>query len=252
MTRNVGIKQASQYLIKALTIFSGGIPRGTFQEPTQNITSDSSKFGIDIRGIFQELNIYDNLFFPCVTGTIVIQDGVGLMRKVRFDGSEFIFIHMAKYADTDASIELEIKGTYLINKVTDRVNIGMNSEVYTLHFISQEFLLSEQQKIRKSYTGKYSEIISSILSQHLNVQVNDTVDNVVKNRIEESKGLDKIIIPNLTPFQAIDFLASRALNEKDVPDFVFWQDHLFGYNFNSLSKMLAKDPDFEINFGTKI
>lgn len=241
------ILQNSQYLIRALTIFSGGAnPNQLTNENNNNV----KEFAIDIRGLFQELNIYDNLFFPCVTGTILIHDGIGLNRKIRFDGSEYIFIYISKDKD-ETGIDFEIKKTFLIHKVTDRTSIGMNSEAYTLHFISQEFLLSEQQKIRRSFEGLYSDTVRSILKNYLNVDPNVVVNNRISGVVENTKNGNKIIIPNLTPFKAIEFITSRSLNQHGVPDFVFWQDHYFGYNFTSLSTIFSRDADFEINFGVK-
>ena len=33
---------------------------------------------IDIAGIYQEINIYDSMFMPCVRGEILILDAIGL------------------------------------------------------------------------------------------------------------------------------------------------------------------------------
>lgn len=242
--------QSSQYLIKSLVIYSAGATPGDNYIDVQ--TNNNKQFGIDIRGLFQEVNIFENMFYPCITGSILIHDGIGLNRKARFDGSEYIFINMTKYNQNDSKRdEHEIKGIFLIHKVTDRTNIGFNSEAYTLHFISPEFLLSEQQKIRRSYTGTYSDMVKKILKDYLVVEPKVDAAGVKKNEVKETSGQDKIVIPNLTPFKAIDFLASRSLNRKGVPDFLFWQNHLTGYNFKSLTEIFLEKPGFEINFGVK-
>lgn len=247
------INQSGQYLIKSLVIFSGGATPGEYVDQT----GSNKEFGVDVRGLFQEISIHENIFSPCVTGSILIHDGLGLQRKIRFDGNEYIYIHAAKYLKDGGPAELELKGTFLIYKVSERTNIGFNSEAYTLHFISPEFLLSEQQKVRKAYRGTYSNIIQNILTEYLDVQPNKTVSSggtpYTINIIQPSPGdgVNYVIIPNLTPFKAINFLTGRALNSVNVPDFLFWQNHLFSYNFDSLSNIFGRDPDFEINFGAK-
>lgn len=248
--KKASFSQSSQYLIKSLVIYSAGATPGENYIDVQ--TNNNKQFGIDVRGLFQEINIYENMFYPCITGSILIHDGIGLNRKVRFDGTEYIFINVTKYNENDSSTDQhEIKGIFLIHKVTDRTNIGFNSEAYILHFISPEFLLSEQQKVRRSYNGLYSDMIKSILKDYLNVQTDVKTNGIVKNEVKKTLGKEKIVIPNLTPFKAIDFLASRSLNQKNVPDFLFWQNHLTGYNFKSLSEIFFKKPEFEINFGVK-
>ena len=48
-----------------------------------------TKIGIiDLTGMFEELNIFDSIFNPCMTGTILIRDAKGLSNKLSFDGSE--------------------------------------------------------------------------------------------------------------------------------------------------------------------
>ena len=55
----LSVKQASQFKINELVIVT--------------------KAGkIDISGIFEELNIFDSLYMPVVSGNIVIKDSVGL------------------------------------------------------------------------------------------------------------------------------------------------------------------------------
>lgn len=239
------IIQNSQYVIKSLTIFSGGASPGSFANVNSN---DVKEFGIDVRGLFQEINIFENIFFPCITGNILIHDAVGLNRKIRFDGSEYIFIHIQKDKGTsEGENPFEIKATFLIHKLTGKTNIGMNSEAYTLHFISQEYLLSEQQKIRKSFSGLYSDTVEKILTDYLRLKEPTNQINI----LDKTKNGNKIIIPNLTPFGAIQFITNRSLNKFGVPDFVFWQNQREGYNFASLSSLFSKNSDFEVNFGAK-
>ena len=53
----------------------------------------NSKYGqIDVSAIFEELNIFDSVFVPCMSGNILLKDSVGLSNKLMFDGSEFIDI----------------------------------------------------------------------------------------------------------------------------------------------------------------
>ena len=72
-----GIKQSTQFKINRLSI--------------------NSKFGsFDLSSIFEELNIFDSVLTPCMSGNILIKDSVGLAKKLLFDGSEFIDIDISK------------------------------------------------------------------------------------------------------------------------------------------------------------
>jgi hypothetical protein len=67
---------------------------------------------------------------------------------------------------------------------------------------------------------------------------------------EESEGIRNVLIPNKKPFDAIKFCSKRALNKKKSPTFLFFENKL-GYNFVTLSSMLASNPVHDINFQIK-
>ncbi len=129
---SIEISQTSQFKIKDLSIIS--------------------KFGkIDIGGVFQELNIFDTMLMPCMSGNIVIRDAIGLSQKLYFDGSESVSIDISKSDESLAATNM--KKTFRIYKQSDRKNINQTSEEYILHFVSEEFIYSLQQKINQFFTG---------------------------------------------------------------------------------------------------
>ena len=66
---------------------------------------------LDIKGLFQELNIFDSVLQPCISGNILITDAIGLSSKLFFDGSEFIQMDIGKDSD-----ELRFKKSFRIFK----------------------------------------------------------------------------------------------------------------------------------------
>ena len=202
----------------------------------------NSKYGpIDVSAIFEELNIFDSVFVPCMSGNILLKDSVGLSNRLMFDGSEFIDIDIVK--DKDAP-ETNLKKTFRIYKQSNRTNVNQNSEVYILHFVSEEMIYSEQQKISQSYTGQYSNIASSVLIDYLKVP---------KNKIgffESSKGIHSVVVPLLSPIDTMNWLVKRSVSENDTADYLFFENKL-GFNFVSLNKLFLEQSLFTINFSTK-
>ena len=72
------IASSTQFFIKKLEIVS------KFGKPTQ------------VSSIFEELNIFDSVLTPCMSGNIVLKDSVGLSNKLLFDGSEFLVVEILK------------------------------------------------------------------------------------------------------------------------------------------------------------
>jgi hypothetical protein len=220
---SIELNQSTQFKVKKLEIIT--------------------KFGnINLSNAFQEINIYDSMFMPCIRGEILIQDSVGILNRLLIDGSEFIRIAISK---ADESSDTLYDRTFKIYKVSNRKNVNQNSEIYLLHFISEEMIYSMQQKIRQSFTGQtYTGMAVTILVNYLKV----TGDKI--GFIDSTQGLHTHVIPNLSPFDALNWIVKKALNEENLPNFLFFENKK-GYCFVSLTSLIKEPPLFDINFNPK-
>lgn len=203
---------------------------------------------IDVSGLFQELNIHDSILLPCLHGNIVIIDSQGLTDKLALDGSENLIVDIRKNNKNESDSDFTFRKVFRIFRQSDRKNINRNSEAYALHFISEEFILSEQLRVNQSYVDTYSDIALSIMQNYLNIDVEKQFDDGAI--YAESKGLKKITMPNLHPIDAIDWCAKRSLDTNESPSFLFFENNK-GYNFVSLSTLLAREPVASLNFALK-
>jgi len=197
---------------------------------------------IDIANICEEINIYDTLFLPVMSGNLVIGDSVGLSSKLLFDGSEAVLIHIKK--DKNSEI-LDFKRAFRIYKQSDRSIVKPGLEKYILHFTSDELIYSDQQRVNQSYEANYSKIVERILIDYLKVP-----QNTLGGTYEFSSGIQKIVIPNLRPLEAIEWCAKRALDINQSPNFMFFQN-VAGFNFATLSTLLTQPTILDIFYETK-
>jgi hypothetical protein len=114
---------------------------------------------IELREIFEEINIYESMLTPCISGDIIINDAIGLSSKLLIDGTEIILIDIDKGEGL-----FRLKRAFRVYKQTDRKNINQTSESYVLKFASEEIILSEQQLIAEAYKGTYTDTVKKILS----------------------------------------------------------------------------------------
>jgi hypothetical protein len=193
----------------------------------------------DLRSIFTELNIFDHILQPCMSGKILLMDAQSINSNFVLDGSEFIEIDISKEGDN-----FRIQKAFKVYKQTDRKQDNLTSESFILHFISDEFVYSEQQTISQYYRSTYSEVVTKMLSDKLKVGVKSIPV------MEKSKGVREIIIPQLKPLEAIMWCAKRALNDKNLANFLFFEN-INGYNFVSLSSLKAQTSSYTILFEIK-
>jgi hypothetical protein len=71
-----------------------------------------------------------------------------------------------------------------------------------------------------------------------------------RGMFQQSYGIRKIVIPNLSPLDAIEWCAKRALGPKNSPEFLFFCN-TEGYNFISMSILLTRDSIINISFTPK-
>jgi len=215
-----------------------------FAQSTQFVITDlkilTKKGPISIKGIYEEINLFDSLLNSCMSGNIIIRDAIGLTNEFLFDGTELLKLKIGKDDD-----EISIEKTFRIYKQTDRKPVNQNSEVYTLHFVSEEFLLSMQQKVARYYETTYSEAAVRIILDYLRVP-NESLTGYFDN----TKGVKKILVPNLNPIAALNWICQRAIGEDNVPGFLFFEN-ILGYNFVNVSTLLQNEQVTTINFNPK-
>jgi hypothetical protein len=197
---------------------------------------------IDISGIFEEINIFDSIMMPVMSGNVLIKDSVGLSGKLLFDGSESILIDIVKSEKSEIAA---FKKAFRIFKQSNRKEDGLNSEIYTLDFVSDELMYSDQQRVNQSYETTYTEIVKKILVDYLKVSPNN-----LGGYFDNTSGIRKIVIPNLRPLEAIQWCAKRSVDINRSPNFMFYQN-LTGYNFVTLSKLLTQEDILDIRFEAK-
>lgn len=197
---------------------------------------------IDISSIFEELNIFDSLFLPVMNGNLLIKDAIGLSGKLLFDGSESLLINISKGKDSDIG---RFKKAFRIIKQTNRKAEGTSGEMYILHFASDELTFSDRQKINQSYSGTYSYAVQKIMENYLKIPIGE-----LGGVYENSCGIRDFPIPNLRPLEAIEWIAKRAVDINQAPNFMFFQN-MVGYNFASLSTLLTQEDLLDIKFEPK-
>jgi hypothetical protein len=193
---------------------------------------------------YKEINIFDSILQPCLTGNILIEDSSGLSDSFLLDGNDFIKIHIGKVDDDT----LDIKRIFRIYKQSDRNVVNQTKETYILHFISEEFVTAQFKKVGQAYLNTtYSNTALKILRDYLKTPS----EKIKGGEFDTSLGIRDIIVPlYLNPIDAIMWMTKLAIDTDHRPCFLFYEN-IFGYNFASLSNLLDKESVVNINFDPK-
>jgi hypothetical protein len=203
---------------------------------------------IELRKLMIEMSYYEDIYSFVVSGYITIMDGQGFQELLPLTGNEFIEINLSKTSDQVNGINR----TFRVYKMGPKITTpNMNTDVYTLYFCSEEMILSEQNKLSKSYKGqKISTIINNILTDNGPTGVFKLSSKRIQ-KIEETMGMYDFVIPKFKPFETISWLSNYARPQKPGPeggaDMLFFETKN-GFNFRSLQSMFADSVYAEYNY----
>lgn len=207
---------------------------GRYNLRSLQIFSENSS--LDLMGNQQEINFYESIWSPTITGYIAVIDWENLISSP--NGGDFfilgnevieIELELPKYYyqdENDNWVEGDPNLVRFLGRITEIRNrklMNDRSQNYEIHFSSEELILDRNSPFSESFrSAKISDIVNKIL---------DKLNPLSGKYIEPTKYLYDIIIPYWSPLRAINWLTSRAIPEKSdySPPMLFFQD-LYTYD----------------------
>lgn len=195
-----------------------------------------------LTGLWNVINIYEDIFQNTVTGTIELKDGVNVYAELELHGQEYLWISFNKPGENEKTTKYE--RAFRIYKVAEKQPGESQIQSYVIHFCSEELIFSNQVTISKSLKGKViSDYVYSICTRDLRIN-SKRLD--LLNNFEWSVGVQDLIIPSMHPLDAIQLLAQNAFSASLSP-FMFFENNQ-GFNFLSLETLFARAPLTVLNY----
>ena len=218
--------------------------RTNYEQPGDILLHDITLTPVDgdiaiLNNIEAELNIHEDFTTPFMYGSILLHDSNNLLMELPITGQEEIKVQFKLVNEPES----KVKQTFQIYKISDLFNdVSINARNYILHFVSMESYKNEQKFIQQSFVSKtISEIVKIIFDQHLKIKKDI--------EIEATSGIQNLIIPNLSPVKAIQWLAKRAYSsENPSSNFMFWEDHK-NFNFKTIDSLIDEEPKEKYYYG---
>ena len=200
----------------------------------------------DIKGIIDEVTLYETLDKPYVTGNITVVDDIGLFEGITFTGTEKLRMRIDG-ADPDLVVTppgQDDPRTYILTGIEKiQKNPNGNSSMYAITIIDEHAFLSRSKKISKSYEGNIGDIVTRIARSEIGKGVDKSYTfQDTANEVRPVQENMKVIVPNLTPIEAIDWLTNRATTETGSPYFMWASIHDNNLRFGNLDTMLKQKP----------
>ncbi len=187
---------------------------------------------LDVYNVMTELNIYEDITAPAVSGDITLNDSNDLANVFPLIGEEKIFI---RFKTPGFNAEAEFGMVFYIYKMSDRVQQSDKNLTYTLHFTTFEAVRDLNSKISRGFNGTISDLVKRIFTDPKHLSTDKDLF------IGETKNSYSYVSNYWTPFQNLNFLATRAISKtNNAANFVFFENHK-GYVFESLDVIVNTD-----------
>jgi len=230
---------------------------GDYELQLLTLTSPNRKGYISLKAAWSDFNIYEDMFADCLTANIQIVDSVGLMESVPIIGEETINIKVktagikkqrgaggsGPFAGSENEGIIDLK--FRVVKISGLTKLNEGTYTYKLSLISEEYILNQKQKVKKSSLDPVSleprvvsDVVRSIYKQFFESGRSGVSKKIF---IEPTKNPTNLIIPNYSPFKAFNFLASRAVSAGKHAvgsSFVFYET-IRGFFFVSMETLMA-------------
>ena len=204
------------------------IPPGGFKITVAVLHHGSPANEYPIGSFIQKITIFEDIELDGVTGWLEMLDTYNLVRNGLIIGEELLYLKFMSAGVEEAgldnkwSVDFSEQPLY-VHKIEDMTEMstttGGKSQsglTYKLHFCSPELLRNERTKISKSLQGTYTDLVKKILVNELK-----TTKNLM---YEDTEDLKHVIIPNISPMQAINMMASscQSLPKSDAATVEDW------------------------------
>jgi hypothetical protein len=205
---------------------------GDYKLERLTITSNVTNNQVDLRGLYTQFEIFEDIFSPVITAKLYIDEAFNMPERLPISGQETVELIFK----SDINDMEPVKLTMRVYKL-DSQEIGQNgkSQKYILHLMSNAGYLNYSQFCGYSVKGSVSDMVSTVFQKHF-------PEYVWKDRLDVESTKDNysfVLSGAFTPFKALNWLANKAHSQKsnDYSPFMFYET-FDGYKFKSLSKII--------------
>lgn len=203
----------------------------------ERIIISQGENGFDVSNMFRSIEIVESIDGGMIQGNIDLVESIDFVDSIGFRGEEMIHVSFfSKRPDGKAKTYTKLFRIYRYQQAESADS--MNKTYVKIYFGSDAYVENELHRISKSYRSTGAHIIVKDMLKVLGYD--DTLIN-----IEETLYNKDIVIPNVTPLEAIAHLTncvqSGVSNNKADSNFYFFENR-DKVNFVSGMSLTQKEP----------
>lgn len=186
---------------------------------------------IDVRNLILQIQIFEDIFSPFISGNVVLKDSVDLTNFFPLIGEEKFALDV-QTPSFDAP-DQRIKDEFYIYKISERSDINDTAMGYVLHFISYEAIRDLNVRLSQALKGNISEIAQKLISTGVGLESQKPI------AINESSSNRLHYICNAWhPVKALNY-ACKMSHTQGRSDYLFFENRN-GFNVVTLGTLYSQ------------
>ena len=209
---------------------------------TEEIIFTHAKGEVNLTGAYTKIRIEEDLFEHSMSCVLLALDTTGQLDDLDFDGTETFRLGFKSEPEEDDQIDLLFR-CYKIE--TQLSSDGSNAKQYQLFGVTPEHYTQSTMDINQSFRLPINQGVQKVLEK-----VNAAVTRKKKRKIDvhETDGLYTYIVPGMTPYETMDFLAKRSYSAKYKASLYTFYENSKGFNFHNVEKLIEDGRDDPITY----
>ena len=188
---------------------------------------------VSLVAMLAELNVYEDVFQNCLTGSVILVDGQGLPDCLPLCGEEYVYVEW-----TVPISATRIQQLFRVVRLTDRTYPTEEFTRYTLHLAAVEMVSDVTQRLSM---GFQNQPVSTMAQTILQTQFPGSI-KLAGLDLEPTTTPTDVLVGQMSPLQAMNLMASRAESaDGTIANWLFWEN-LTGWHFRSLSSLFGQTP----------
>lgn len=209
---------------------------------TEEIIFTHAKGEVNLTGAYTKINIQEDIFEHSMNCVLLALDTTGMLDDLDFDGTETFKFSFKSEPEEDETISL----LFRVYKVETQLSSdGSNAKQYQLFGVTPEHFTQATMDINQSFNLPIHQGVEKVLEK-----VNAAVDRKKKRKlnVHETDGLYTYIVPGLTPYETMDFLAKRSYSAKYRASLYTFYENSKGFNFHNVEKLIEDGREDPITY----
>jgi len=163
----------------------------------------------EITKIVAEVNMYENIGLPYITGRLVIIDSANASNAVHFQGQEKVQIIVL-----DADLQPIVNKEFICMGIDFGQKVGDDKSAFVVKLVEEHVMLSNLTRFSKVYEGTPDVICNQICSEQLGV--------AVKPEGSPAQSDMRVVFPfTVSPLEAANWVAARCTNGSGIPFYFY-------------------------------